>query len=205
MKRILIAVVASLFFSSNSFAQVSDLQNIAHEVSALVIKKGTPRVYAKGSDVEVTIHKIRIYNETVIYEAEAIKDPVGQHLKIDYYLTNRDFAGENITDVVADELIWGRPLIHHEINIYDKGITGIPEIFQMFSKSSGSVWEGFTREERNLGKKAGVQEYLYVQGRIFHQRRFWRDGWVKASEVDKEEQQYFYQKLLTELKVLLLK
>lgn len=86
--------------------------------------------------------------------------------------------------VVANEFIWGRPKIHIEQTFADTNTDGTVDIYQMFTKQRHpGHYEGFTREERDRGKKAGVSEELYMQGEVRRSRGifFWRSSWRKAT------------------------
>ena len=115
--------------------------------------------------------------ELVVDEYKTYKN--GQKtLTINHYLTNRPVGSlKNPADLVAYELMFGRAEINIEVHIYDRNIDMEVDIFQQNTKKQGPVYMGFTREERDLGEKAGVQKYLYEDRQESEQ-----SGWKKASD-----------------------
>jgi len=170
-------------------------QNIAQEIGNSLVDIGNPIMFDWGSEKNGYVRYCsRIYDYFGrIYEICFYVYHDGRRdLEIDYYLTTSNLVKLNPADVVVNELIYGKPKITQEIHMNDFGVDGNLDIYQMFHKHRNSVWEGFTREERDLGKRAGVKEYLYHSGSIYHKKRFLKDGWKSASEKEKKEVQNDY-------------
>lgn len=182
-------------------------ENSAQEVANLVVIRGFPVLHDWESEKGYVRYHVRAFTSFGrLYDLTAIVYNDGRReLKIYFYLTNYEFVGRDADEMVADQLIWGPPKIHQEIHIWDYGVDETVDLYQMFSKQRGSVWGGFTREERDLGSKAGVKEYLYDHGEVYRERRFWWDGWSKASQWEEEDIQDGYREHLEDLIYLLTK
>lgn len=173
---------------------------LAPAVAQTISRRTAEFVINRGATTEGVAHETRLFQDTYFYDVAVDYFWIGyQYLTIHAYLTNRDFSElQSPADAVAEELSMGPPLVHFEQHFYDRGIDGTAEIYQDFSKRRGSTFDGFTRRERDLGKKAGVSEYLHSEGRAY------RDG--KKLNVKKEQPQdvtEMYFESLTEVAHLL--
>lgn len=156
---------------------------LALAVAQTLSRRTAEQVVNRGAATEGVLHKARLFHENYFYEVDTSFYWNGtKYLTISAYLTNRDFSElRSSTDAVAEELSMGAPLVHFEQYFYDRGIDGTAEVYQEFTKKRGPVYEGFTRRERDLGKKAGVSEYVQLEDRAY------RDG--KKLNLKKEEPQ----------------
>lgn len=120
-------------------------------------KKYAIRFYTK--DREIYIVKVTVYNNGENWE---------NALDISYYYTSQLFQDlSHPADPIANELISGTPKIIAEQHLYDEKMDGVIELFQEFTKhNKDGLWEGFTREERELGEKAGVKDFLFENGSV---------------------------------------
>ena len=73
--------------------------------------------------------------------------------------------------------MYGRSEINIEEHLSDYGVDMEVDIYQQFTKKRGPTYLGFTREERDRGKKAGVQEYLFQDKSERTEK-----GWQKVSD-----------------------
>ena len=73
----------------------------------------------------------------------------------------------------------GAPKIHIETHFYDDGASGIPHLVSQYVKKVGPVYDGFTREERDLGAKAGVTKYTLDRDQVNEGEG---TGWQKATD-----------------------
>ena len=189
MKRAIWAVIALVVLGIAAFILVeyfetqsssADPQKMAQKVANFVARNEGEARFFKGD---------------AFY---SVKNRGESNLKITYYLTNRDFPrkGKSTADEVADTLIWGVPELYRELHLSDEGTDGTLDMFQEFSKPGNvqGAWDSFTREERDLGKRAGVKEYLVDKGEILKGNK-----WVDASEDEKTRIQKEYEFHLAEL------
>lgn len=186
----------------------SSTQNTAQEVANLVAAKGSPVMVEWASEKNGHVRYCsRTYSDFGrVYEVcLSVYHDGRRDLELDYYLTTRSLVNLNPADVIADEIMSGRPKIHQEVHMNDFGVKGTVDIYQMFHKHNNGIWDGFTREERDLGEKAGVKEYLYDHGAIYQKRKFRKDGFRSASPEEKKEVQDDYQEHLGIVKDLLSK
>ena len=99
-------------------------------------------------------------------------------------------------DLISREFIYGKPGIIFEEHLYvPNRVDGKNDMFQQFMKKSGSAYMEFSREDRDLGEKAGVSEYLLDGGSV-HEKSGWRKA--TADEVKEIEKNY-----LERLKIIL--
>lgn len=175
-------------------------QNLAEKVANAVYQKGEPQAFNVGSDDEGIGYNYKLYVSYRIYDLELSLRKNGRNgLHINYYATNRPVENlKNAADLVARELMYGKATIAIEEHVSDYKIDMVVDIYQTFTKKRGSVFMGFTREERDWGitnpSKSGVQEYLFDGGR---ERQI--SGWKKASAETLQELQEAYKKHLKDV------
>ena len=161
-------------------------KNDAQKIANFVAKNGEKGTFNDGSKDEGISYTYKFYYWHEIYELEVtvykeFKDRQ-KSLQISRYLTNRPVGSlKTPADLVAHELMYGRAEINIEEHISDFDIDMEVDILQQYTKKQGSVYMGFTREERDLGiispSATGVQEYWY-EGRQEREP----SGWKKASD-----------------------
>src|SRR3989338_4343390 len=161
----------------------------APQIADHVVKHGNQVRFNVGNHDSGTAYKVRFYTRTDIYVVEVWQyDSGAKSLHINFYRTNQQF-GEMSTyaDAVADQLIWGTPKIIWEDHLADENADGTLELFQQSVKKDGNSFPGFTREERDLGEKAGVTQELFYDGEVSD-----RSIWKEPTEADRQEIREIY-------------
>ena len=172
-------------------------QNLAQKVANFVVQNGEKGGFNVGVDTEGVFYRYQFYKEHSIYEVELWiyndKKIAADLLNINHYVTNLFLETlKSPADLLANELKYGRHKINIEEYVSDTGIDAAVDIYQQFTKKNGFVFEGFTREERDLGitnpSKFGVKEYIFSNGKERLDKK-----WIDASDQTKKEiqKQYF--------------
>ena len=122
-----------------------------------------------------------------------------RNIYINYYLTNRDFDElVSAADFIAKELMFGQPKIYVEIHISDYGVDGGVNVYQTFTKKTGSVYGGFTREDRDKSikqnLKTGIREHLWMDKKVSVGSK-----WRKATLKENGDAQEDYQEILSDV------
>ena len=144
-----------------------------------VVAHGKQTLFNVGTSDAGTSHVVRFYTERAIYIVSVnVYESGKKALSIDYYLTNQRFTEyTHPADSVAEQLVMGTPKIHIENYFYDKNADGVLEMFGQYIKKVGSAYDGFTREERDLGTKAGVTSFTFDSDNVSEGA-----GWRKATD-----------------------
>ena len=174
--------------NSQTLASAHDL---APKVADFVVANGKASAFNKGRLDEITRYSIRFYTDRDIYEVSVsvYKADERRGLSVAHYITNQHFQ-DFLTpaDIVAHQLIWGRPMIYFETHLYDDRSTGDLSSYQQFTKKSDSAYEGFTREERDRGKKAGVREFMFFKaGKVLDGEK-WKQP--VRGQIDRLQEEY---------------
>lgn len=187
----ILAVVIAVVYDDAQNSE-TDPQKMAQKITDFVVRNGVEeQLYKEG-----VLYEMRFYKEDVIYEIRIRKGDLNKYLGIAYYLTNRNFSKKrSAADNIADTLIWGVPSIWRELHLYDDGSDGTLDIFlELTKKPSPGVYDSFTREDRNLGKRAGIVEQLIHEGKTLGD-----NGWVEAPNEEKMRIQAEYEFHLKEV------
>ncbi|HXK40718.1 MAG TPA: hypothetical protein VJ046_01300 [Candidatus Paceibacterota bacterium] len=191
------------FYTDNAYAQQPENlpSGLSSEIADFVVQWGNSDGFNSRLPDEGLMYELKFFLGSEFYQVTVYQYNSGiRHLTLNYYLTNQIFDGRSSpAEFVARELMYGVPKIHLELHITDKNIDGTADVYQEFTKRIGPVYEGFTREERDRGKKAGVGEYLLLEGKVYRERRFRRDRWTTASEQERTEVRVSYEELLSKL------
>ncbi len=157
-------------------------ENLAQKIANFIEKNGEKSTFNDGNEEEGVSYTYKHYFGYEIYELVVGKYKTHKDeqkiLEINHYVTNRPVGLlKSPSDLVAHELMYGRAEIHIEEHIYDRNIDMEVDLLQQNTKKRGPVYMGFTREEKDLGEKAGVQKYLYED-----KHEYEKSGWKKASD-----------------------
>ncbi|MEK7118401.1 MAG: hypothetical protein AAB869_02215 [Patescibacteria group bacterium] len=156
--------------------------NFAPKIADHVVANGKKVRFNPGSKDEGTSYELRFYTEHDIYVLSVLEFDNGDPriFNMSFYRTNQRFSEfSTLADQVADQLIWGMPKIIWEEHFSDTNADGSLEMLQTFVKEKDGAYPGFTREERNLGAKAGVTQELFSDGEVIE------DG-VRRKAIDEE-------------------
>lgn len=170
--------------------------NDAQKVANFVFAKGKAQRFNVGLKDEGTTYNYKLYIDYDMYDLEVFitHNNGKKNLHINHYRTNLSLQEmQTPADLVAHELIYGPSKIIVEEHIHDYGVNMDAKLFQTFKKKRGSVFEGFTREERD-SKTSGVQEYVYDDGQELENGK-----WKAASKKKTDEITEYYQEVLVEV------
>lgn len=201
---VVIVVSALMFFSATVFAADADRStsneqetfkqlaedlfelhqtiratNLAPKIADHVIAHGKQTQFNVGTSDAGTNHVTRFYSGREIYVVSVkVYESGKKTLNVDHFMTNRQLDEyAHPADPIAEQLIMGTPKIYIESHFYDDDADGTIEIAQQFLKKDGPVYLGFSREERDLGVKAGVMQYTLDGDKV------WEDtGWREATD-----------------------
>jgi hypothetical protein len=130
---------------------------------------GQSVVFNSGNSDEGEQIKLQFYTQNAVYIVTVYryKNPSAgrQALNIDHYLTISPLLSTRPGDLIADELINGRPKIYLEEHLYDGDLDGKVDIYQTFVKKRSTTFAGFTREERDR-PNGGVEQILFEDGKF---------------------------------------
>jgi|SRR3989344_832634 len=177
----IVAVSVNLIFEASEPKTAEDNPaKLIAKIERFIIAKGQSKAFNEGSADEGTTYSTRFYLENSIYEVEIFDYRNGKlSFSIGTWFATVNFDDiKTPADVIARGLIYGysRPRIWFESHLYVKDRkSGKLTIFQTFEKplESGYV-AGFTREERDLGKKAGVVNTILDDGEVSVDGSKWR-------------------------------
>ena len=201
MKKILLSAMISIVaftLSTSAFAQSRDSNNqeLVKKITDYIAVNGTFKPFNVSTPSEGFESSLVFFTSQAVYSVSIhkyINEDGRSSLSIGYYLTTADLLATRPGDVIARELIYGQPKINQEEHLTDLGMDGSVNIYQTFVKKRGSIFERFTREERD-SSRGGVRQFLYQDGKVMGKYR-----WLKASARDKEDVEAGYKEHLEEI------
>lgn len=157
-------------------SEVRDSAALAQAITAHVILNGATHIFNGGTPNEGVAHVLQFYLERRIYQVEVSIQSGKRELQIIHHHTNMDFAKlKTPADLVARELTWGPPKIIVEELLVDDNADGNVDMLQQFKRYANGEYRGFTRQERDRGEKAGVEQFLFQDGKIWMEKaKDWR-------------------------------
>ncbi len=172
-------------------------EKLVPAIERIVMSWGQPQIFNQDSPDEGTSYTLWLYSRYSMYEVAVDDWKNGRRgLSIGHYKTNVDFGSmKSPADAVGRELIYGRGKIAIEEHMYTGRADGQLDMYQTFMKKRGPVFMGFTREERDLGEKAGVKQMIFDNGAIFEN--------YKTRKADAEEIAELQSAYLENLKAIL--
>jgi len=147
--------------------------NLAQKIANYVVVNRDKEGLNQGEAI-MRYYRLRFYDDNKFYEIivhhqdsnRKLFDTLDKELNINCYYTNRSFAS-NLNDFIGDEIIFGKQKTFFELRYFDAGIIQKVSAYQIFSRI-----DSFTREERDAGEGAGIQEFLFDGEKIYQNGKF---------------------------------
>lgn len=196
------AVCGNSFADSDREPLFPNPENTAQEIANFVVLNGESRE-VQVNTMLCPSYKYYAWSVRGFYLLKIFDCDSRSTLHIDYYFTLINFQ-KNPKEIFAHVFIYGQLKHYKEYYFVDYDLNDNKlDMLQEFWKPAGPVLVSFSREERDMGKKAGIKEFLYSNGKILEEKRrmifFKKTSFRDATNGEEKEVQGFYKNTLEDI------